>query len=102
MKFQPPTSAEVHEYAASIGFELDGEAFVDYYETRGWRPNGCRVQMKSWKAAVRTWKRHAKKSMPKPKAPRLCECGCGKECNFTYGSEHYFSSKHRDKVKENQ
>ena len=64
-RFRPPTAIEVTEYARSIDFELDGEAFVDYYQQRGWRPNKCTIQMKSWKAAVRTWKRYDKKQTTK-------------------------------------
>ena len=51
-----PTPEQVTEYAKSIGFNLDGEEFVDHYEANGWmvRP---RMPMASWKATVRTWKR---------------------------------------------
>ena len=60
-KFKPPTIEEIEAYAKTIDFVIDGEEFYAYYEQRGWRPSGCRVQMKSWKAAVVTWKkRHLK------------------------------------------
>ena len=53
-RFKPPSPEEVTEYARTIGFNLDGNHFVDYYEARGWRLT--RTPMKDWKAAVRTWK----------------------------------------------
>lgn len=56
--FTPPTPQEAKEYADSIHFTLDGEAFCAFYEARGWAMG--RSKMKSWKAAIRTWKqRHA-------------------------------------------
>jgi len=54
-KFQKPTPEQAAEYAISIGFVLDGQHFIDYYEARGWKYKGG-VKMKDWKAAVRTWK----------------------------------------------
>lgn len=54
VKFAKPTGPEVSEYAQSIGFSLDGEVFVSYYESKGWVVG--RAAMKNWKAAVRTWK----------------------------------------------
>lgn len=55
-KFEKPNPVEVTTYAKEIGFELDGESFCDYYETKGWVYG--KSPMKSWKAAVRTWKRN--------------------------------------------
>ncbi len=31
-----PTPEQVSEYAAGIGFKLDGGYFCDYWESRGW------------------------------------------------------------------
>jgi len=57
-RFIKPTAEEVTEYAKSIDFKLDGNDFVDFYESKGWRVG--KTPMKSWPAAVRTWKkRHA-------------------------------------------
>jgi hypothetical protein len=53
-QFSKPSPLEVSEYAKSIGFNLDGQKFCDYYETNGWKVG--RNSMKSWQAAVRTWK----------------------------------------------
>jgi hypothetical protein len=55
-RFEKPTPAAVTEYGKQIGFELDGNAFFDHYESRGWKYKGG-LSMKDWKAAVRTWKR---------------------------------------------
>ena len=55
-KFQVPKPKEVDEYAQSINFKIDGSHFCDYYETRGWMMG--KTKMKSWKAAVRTWRRN--------------------------------------------
>lgn len=51
-----PTPAEVAEYAAGIGFKLDGGYFIDYWAARGWfvKPG---IPMRDWRAAVRNWKR---------------------------------------------
>jgi len=57
-RFQQPTPQEVTEYAAEIGFALDGEAFCDFYISKGWKIG--QTPMKCWKAAVRTWKRRQK------------------------------------------
>lgn len=53
--FKAPTANEVTEYAKSIGFSLDGEHFVSYYEMSGWVLKNGRP-MKDWQAAVRYWK----------------------------------------------
>ena len=54
--FVKPTPQEAQEYAASIGFKLDGEKFVAYYEARGWML-GPRRPVVNWKACVVTWKK---------------------------------------------
>ena len=55
-KFIKPTAGEVEKYAESINYQIDGEQFCAFYETRGWIL-GNRQQMKSWQAAVVTWKK---------------------------------------------
>jgi len=60
-RFKPPVPEEVTAYGATIGFEIDGNKFVDYYQTRGWKIKD--KVMADWKAAVRTWKtRHNSKT----------------------------------------
>lgn len=53
-KFSRPTAPEVTAYAKTIGFDLDGSRFCDYYDSKGWKIGSA--PMKSWEAAVRTWK----------------------------------------------
>jgi len=50
-----PTPDEITAYAKSINFDLDGEQFCDFYESKGWKIG--KSPMVSWQAAVRTWKR---------------------------------------------
>lgn len=52
--FKIPTVKEVSDYAQTIGYSIDAEKFCNHYEMRGWMIN--RTPMKSWEAAVRTWK----------------------------------------------
>ena len=57
-KFTPPTADEVQAYCDERNNAIDGESFVDYYAAQGWKlANG--QPLKDWKAAVRTWERHA-------------------------------------------
>ncbi len=53
--FTPPSAQEVTSYGKEIGFEIDGQEFVDFYSSKGWQIGT--TPMKDWKAAVRTWKR---------------------------------------------
>lgn len=53
-RFTPPTPDEVTAYAKSIGFDLDGNRFVDNYQSKGWMIG--KTRMKDWRAAVRNWK----------------------------------------------
>ena len=54
-RFTPPTLNELTDYAHEIGFDsLNAQYFLDYYESKGWMIG--KNHMKSWKAAVRTWK----------------------------------------------
>lgn len=53
--FKKPTTSEVAAYAASLGFDLNAESFVDFYESKGWVVG--KSPMKDWKAAVRNWRR---------------------------------------------
>lgn len=52
-RFVPPTVDEVSAYCRSKGYNLDAEAFVAFYESKGWVVGKSR--MKSWKAACTTW-----------------------------------------------
>jgi hypothetical protein len=55
-KFVKPTLAELKAYIAENGYTFPAEAFMDYYESNGWKVG--RNPMKSWQATCRTWQRH--------------------------------------------
>ena len=55
-RFEKPTVYEVAEYCKSRKNSVDPEAFVDFYESKGWVVG--KTPMKDWKAAVRTWERN--------------------------------------------
>lgn len=54
-RFIPPSVEEVAKYCAERKNGLDAQAFIDHYESNGWKVG--RNSMKDWKAAVRTWER---------------------------------------------
>ena len=54
-RFTPPTADEVSAYSDEISAGVDGQQFVDFYESKGWMIG--KNKMKDWRAAVRTWKR---------------------------------------------
>lgn len=53
-RFRVPTASEVLNYGLEIGYRLNPEKFLAYYEARGWAMG--KTPIKSWKACVRTWK----------------------------------------------
>ncbi len=53
--FVPPSSKEVEVYAKEIGFKIDGESFLAYYEATDWMRGKSKI--KSWKQCVVTWKK---------------------------------------------
>jgi hypothetical protein len=54
-----PTVDELKDYARELGYnDFDAEQFFDYYEACGWTV-GRGKPMRSWKAAVRNWRRMA-------------------------------------------
>jgi len=67
-RFIPPTPAEATAYAATIGFQLDGEEFCDFYAVTGWKRGN--TPMSDWRAAVRTWKRRQKNDKGRPLCTR--------------------------------
>ena len=54
-RFTPPTVEEVKAYCQERNNGIDAEAFVSFYESKGWLIG--KNKMKDWKAAVRTWER---------------------------------------------
>lgn len=59
-RFTPPTLDEVTAYIAERGYGIDPEAFVDYYQARGWKLKGG-ITVKDWRSCVRTWDKRQKK-----------------------------------------
>lgn len=64
-RFKPPTVEEVSAYLNEKGYDIDPEAFVDFYASKGWKVGNS--PMKDWKAAVGTWVRRRKNDNPAPK-----------------------------------
>ena len=62
-KFVPPSVEEVKAYCLERKNGLDAQAFVDFYESKGWKVG--KEPMKDWKAAVRTWENRRKGESPK-------------------------------------
>lgn len=62
-RFVAPTIDEVRDYCNENGYRIDAEAFVDHYQSVGWKVGN--KPMRDWKAAVRTWVRRDKERMPK-------------------------------------
>ena len=54
-RFTPPSVDEVRAYCAEKGYTFDPEAFVAFYESKGWKVG--RNPMKSWQAACTTWQK---------------------------------------------
>ena len=70
LRMKKPTLRELREYAQSVGFdEFDAEEFLAHYESNGWMVG--RVPMRSWQAAVVTWKKHHWQFRRKPEAQRM-------------------------------
>ena len=61
-KFVRPTVDEVRAYCIERGNKVDPEAFVAFYESKGWRVGN--TPMKSWKSAIVTWEKRQKQNAP--------------------------------------
>ena len=71
--FKKPSVSEVEKYAKSIQFNLKGDDFIDFYESKGWMIG--KNKMKDWKAAVRTWKKRSGDSEVNLKSGDVTEDG---------------------------
>ena len=58
--FKKPTLDEVKNYCILRKNNIDAQAFIDFYESKGWQIG--KEIMKSWKACVRTWESRDKKN----------------------------------------
>lgn len=56
----PPSLEDVSKYCSERNNNVDPQAFIDFYESKGWMVGSNK--MKNWKASVRTWE---KRSSPK-------------------------------------
>lgn len=64
-KFQKPTVEDVRAYCEDRHNSVDPEAFVNFYESKGWKVGD--QPMKDWKACVRTWERsESRRTYSKP------------------------------------
>ena len=61
--FVPPTVEEVSAYCSERNNSIDPEAFVAFYQSKGWKVG--KNPMKDWKSAVITWEKRQKKDRPR-------------------------------------
>ena len=66
IRFKKPTLDEVKNYCILRKNNIDAEAFIAYYESKGWMVGSGK--MKKWKAAIVTWE---KKTFNKPTMSKL-------------------------------
>lgn len=62
--FVPPTVEEVSAYCQERGNTIDPEAFVAFYDSKGWKVG--KNPMKNWKSAVITWEKRQDKTKARP------------------------------------
>lgn len=67
-RFVRPTVAEVAAYCAERGNHVNAEAFVNFYDSKGWKIG--KESMKDWRAAVRTWEMRDRAPEAAEDAPR--------------------------------
>ena len=72
-RFLVPSVDEVSEYCKSRDNNVDPQAFVDFYTSKGWRVGN--QPMKDWKAAVRTWEKKQDTFTPKRGAKTGADAG---------------------------
>lgn len=58
--FVPPSVEEVRAYCESRKNGVDAQAFVNFYQSKGWMVG--KNKMKDWKAAVGTWERNGRRN----------------------------------------
>jgi len=68
-RFTPPSLDEVKAYILEKQYDIDGEYFINFYESKGWMIG--KNKMKDWKATIRGWNTRNEKnrqtSAPKAK-----------------------------------
>jgi len=58
-RFTPPSLDEVKGYILEKQYDIDGQYFIDFYESKGWMIG--KNKMKDWKATIRGWQARNKK-----------------------------------------
>lgn len=61
--FIPPTLEEVSSYCQERNNNVNPQAFIDFYESKGWMIG--KNKMKNWKSAVHTWENREPKKASK-------------------------------------
>ena len=63
-KFRRPSLEEVTAYCDERRNGIDPQAFLDFYDSKGWKVGN--TPMKDWRAAIRTWESKRKTPPPTP------------------------------------
>lgn len=66
-KFEPPSVDEVKAYCEERQNNVDPEAFIDFYVSKGWKVGN--QPMKDWRAAVRTWEKRSDRPVTNKSSP---------------------------------
>lgn len=67
-RFRKPSLQEVLHYCLERNNGIDPYAFIDFYESKGWKVGN--TPMKDWRAAIRTWESKRKNEPPTPNCRR--------------------------------
>ena len=67
-RFSPPTREELQQYITENNYNVDADAFIDFYTSCGW-VIGKNKPMKDWKSTVRNWHRREHKPEKVKTAP---------------------------------
>ena len=67
-RFSPPTREELQQYITENNYNVDADAFIDFYTSCGW-VIGKNKPMKDWKSTVRNWHRREHKPAKVKTAP---------------------------------
>ena len=92
-RFKKPTLSEVSAYISEKSYIVDAQAFMDYYDSNGWKVG--KNSMKDWKAAVRMWNTREIKNVPYTSRPtvkkKVSNCpSCGNKLRKDQQTGKYF------------
>jgi uncharacterized protein YdaU (DUF1376 family) len=71
-KFAPPSLDEIKSYILEKQYDIDGQYFIDFYDSKGWMIG--KNKMKDWKATVRGWHSRNKKGNNNGQNRKLTQC----------------------------